>query len=481
MIKKLFYIAALLLPGLAYGGSPSADLSVQVVPSGAGIACDVGPNYAGSVPAPAQAAGFTHCALNADFTSAAFSNPNTWLAECGAGPTSNSTYFRLIFADQVHGAVTPAPCNRALMINDNGVTVLDPQVRPSDFTNNSYTYLAVDWPSSEWGAVGLSGPGLPAGGPNGTGLPDTQYVEIVFRTPPSSWQGFTGDSSVMDFWLDECNGCGGIGNNGYTSTQPPEPEIDFFETHSAYFSNGQMRLVGFGTCPTDGSSCANADVYNYHTYGFLTTSDGVTNLSQCLYIDNVLSNCSQRSDYTRYTHGKVLAWWLSPASCFGNGFGCLNVNFDTYIKSIRLWECDQYWGQNCFGPLITGATEQKTKFAWIEGVLQSIKTSIGSFISPASAQEFDPFDGHYGGYWTCANGTLSYKFCMPPEFKGKEWWKTCLPGRSDCVWSATAFLGQSVDGPLSVRKLTSNYAIRGSGYCYKEQPYTCSPDGKLPQ
>jgi hypothetical protein len=33
MIRQLFSTAELLVPGLAYGGNPSADLSVQVVPS----------------------------------------------------------------------------------------------------------------------------------------------------------------------------------------------------------------------------------------------------------------------------------------------------------------------------------------------------------------------------------------------------------------------------------------------------------------
>jgi O-glycosyl hydrolase len=37
MVRKLFFTAALLLPGLAYGGNPSADLSVQVVPAGVTI------------------------------------------------------------------------------------------------------------------------------------------------------------------------------------------------------------------------------------------------------------------------------------------------------------------------------------------------------------------------------------------------------------------------------------------------------------
>jgi len=34
MIKKLFFMAALLMPGLAYGANPTAGLSVQIVPAG---------------------------------------------------------------------------------------------------------------------------------------------------------------------------------------------------------------------------------------------------------------------------------------------------------------------------------------------------------------------------------------------------------------------------------------------------------------
>lgn len=36
MIKDLFFTAALLVPGLAYAGNPSADLSVQIVPARSG-------------------------------------------------------------------------------------------------------------------------------------------------------------------------------------------------------------------------------------------------------------------------------------------------------------------------------------------------------------------------------------------------------------------------------------------------------------
>src|SRR6516225_7800474 len=62
MIKKLFFSAALLAPGLAYGGNPTADLSVKIVPP-TSAAC-------GTVPADVATVGFTTVALCNDFTTA---------------------------------------------------------------------------------------------------------------------------------------------------------------------------------------------------------------------------------------------------------------------------------------------------------------------------------------------------------------------------------------------------------------------------
>src|SRR5690349_20905051 len=45
MLRKLFFTAALLLPGLAYGGNPSADLSVQVAPAGVTIPANFTANF----------------------------------------------------------------------------------------------------------------------------------------------------------------------------------------------------------------------------------------------------------------------------------------------------------------------------------------------------------------------------------------------------------------------------------------------------
>src|ERR1700761_1982291 len=64
MFKKIL-LAALLAPVLAYGGSPSTDLSVQIVPA---ASPPPPPPTNLTPPAPAQAAGFTTLAANYDFT-----------------------------------------------------------------------------------------------------------------------------------------------------------------------------------------------------------------------------------------------------------------------------------------------------------------------------------------------------------------------------------------------------------------------------
>jgi hypothetical protein len=81
MIKQLFFTAALLVPGLTYGGNPSADLSVQVVPSATGScspsspgtdACETPPSEAktqkaiGGVAREELIGGFSVLELNRD-------------------------------------------------------------------------------------------------------------------------------------------------------------------------------------------------------------------------------------------------------------------------------------------------------------------------------------------------------------------------------------------------------------------------------
>ena len=466
MIKKLFYIAALLLPSLAYGGSPNADLSVQVMPSGGGIACDVGPNYAGSVPAPAQAAGFTHCALNADFTTNTtdshgvnFSNINTWLYECGGSGavTWNNTTFHSYYNDGGNGhvpAVGPLSCGTGTTLGTDGGSQVAQLQWPA--SANLWAYV-LDWPNCEWCN--------PAGGPNGTGLPQAFYVETLFRTAPASW-AITGDSGApMDWWQDNNCSSGGC-PGGYVGQ-----EIDFGETHSSWY-NGTTAQFYQSAGGQQVNFTFNPNVYN--TWGTLITQDGAGNTSVCTYINGVRvtdvhsanNGCTQQSGYdtTVSTRNRNIAMWYGFNTCFGS---CTPPSLATlYIKDIRIFACSGYWSSSCFGNLVTSAAETETRFAWLKGLYDK----VADLVAPQA--HADPFSPPLLGEWMCTNGKFdSHDTCMPPEFKGQNWWAACLSGRTDCVHSDAAYLGR-LDEKMS--------PVRGPGYCYTGQPFTCSPDGKVP-
>ena len=492
MIKQLLFAAALLAPCIAHAANPSAPFSTQVVPAASdSIACDSGPKYTGAVSAPAQKAGFTRCLLNADFTNSFYNNPNTWLENCGAAPDSNNSIFRLRFANVGYpGAsslsVADAACNRMQMVSDNGTQVAHYWWQPSD-GNAGYTLLSLNWPGDEWGGgpcgnnqghgYSSSNSTSCVGGPYYTGLTDYNYYELTFRVLPASLNlsNYNGDSAAYDFWQDQCNG-GGCNAWGYSASG--SHEIDFFETHIGYQNGSPLHIwmYGFGSCTgaypvgNPPTNCTNFDVTNYHTYGILTTNNGSGTAAQCLFIDGVqqINPCPTLTGYTNIANGKVMALWAATGQCFGNPPCMTTGTFDVYLKSARIWSCNNAYTTGCSGTLVTSALDEKPRFAW----LKAIKGMLAKVISRAEAAEApnDPFAHDINGFWYCPGGKLDNKVCMPPEFIDSEWWKRCLPGRSDCVQSETAFIGY-------IRGIPQ----RGYGYCYTLQPYTCAPDGKVPQ
>lgn len=278
------------------------------------------------------------------------------------------------------------------------------------------------------------------------------YTEVVFRTPPSSWQNFGADSIALDWWHDTCNGC-----SHFSYPQGgAEPEVDFFEIHPNSYDGSTFEY--------DGAVTFRADPTQYHTYGSLTTGDGTT-FAECMYVDGVRQNDKSGSScYTRsqnsYVLGHDVSWWIGGDDCFGNP-GCMGNNFDFYLQSVRIWMCPGAWTSTCTGTVITS---QKGTTPWYKRFASFLSTL---FVSPATAE---PFDAPYLGYWKCSNGKFGLTVeCIPPEFRGVEWWKACIPGRSDCVHSDTAYIGFD---PKWGR------ALRGSGFCYTGQPYTCAPNGK---
>lgn len=99
-------------------------------------------------------------------------------------------------------------------------------------------------------------------------------------------------------------------------------------------------------------------------------------------------------------------------------------------------------------------------------------------MSIAICARADVFDPPMLGAWICPEGQVNYTAqngCKPQEFNRVAWWLSCVPERKDCIYSDTAFLG------LTDGRYGYPHSIRGPGYCYTGQPYTCSPDGRLPQ
>jgi hypothetical protein len=335
MIKTLFFIAALLVPGLAYAGTPSAPFSDQVVPAGppSGTKCDYGPNYSGSIPAPAQAAGFTTCALNADFSNPFFSTISSWLGNCGGGTALWQFYWDVRFG-------TPGDCARVDMETDAsiGKQVLHLQEQPGDVANNNLAF-ALDFPG--WASATQ----------HQIMFPPEQYFEITFRFTPASLTEGGAPAGPLDIYMNGwTNGCCGTENDyiEYTGGNP-------------HWGGGQIVWAGNALYYAPLISIS-MDFSQYHTLGILVTSDGTTTNAKCAWVDGVPQGCDLVRPATVTgcdascvsanfaQHGGIVAVWVGQ----GNANRGPN-NVDMYITSERVFTCAGYKSAStyCFGAPVT--------------------------------------------------------------------------------------------------------------------------------
>lgn len=340
MIKTLFFTAALLMPGLAYAGNPSTTLSGQIV-SAASEACDYGPNYAGSVPAPAQAAGFTHCAANYDFTTRTFTTLSNWLS-CivsgggGGGGSAALTLYAVTWTGSGAGGVCGT---NWLMDTDGGSQVLHLHTAISD--NSSFGGVGV-MPTTGRGAT------CPTGTYPCVDFPQGKWIEMTFRLSTAMWNMAFNTTNVLsfDFW-------GGGGN----------VEEDFLELAINPHGNDEQFLYWSGGVIVAGAAVAGngqaqytLDPTSYHTIAMLVTTDG-SDLAICGYLDGTPAphNCVKVSS----SH-TVSASDISGRGNFLDYCGPSALNSaptsasDCYIKSIRVFSCPSWKSTACTGSLYTG-------------------------------------------------------------------------------------------------------------------------------
>ncbi len=294
MIKKLFFTAALLVPGLAYGADPSANLPIQIVPAAA-------------VPAAAQAAGFNTLIINDNFQDPSFANPATWYDCAGA---SSPLYWRAWVG---FGTNFDAPCNAVSQATDPLIG------QPA---------LRAHWQDSYYNSVPVTTLQTTDSSGNGRQTPPGFYLEVVARTDlatggsPKAW---------MDLWSYTTNG------SSY--------EIDGFEESGrggtfAIHNNENPP----GSCANPGASppCAPAsvDVSQYHTYAWRQTSAG-TDIVFCAYIDGTPYGCNSIRPTSAELasgpgHTMVHQFGIDATS---NPLGNGNTGKNTWIKSVKVWSC----------------------------------------------------------------------------------------------------------------------------------------------
>lgn len=286
VLLTLFLLAA--ASGVyCFAASPSATLTVTISPSGGGgIAAAVGPNYSGSVPAPAQAAGFTTLAANYEFSNTSnfttnghtynFSDITTWLDCKGA---ANPLWWNATFSG---GNTTP--CSDFSMVNDGGTNAMQMTFTQTDHSNQGSggadnTTMQTTQPNSGSGTTSL---------PTGFAFPEEFYAEFKVRmvTPDSNAPG----SLLGDWWS--------------ISATPNSPymEDDFQETFSGG-NDGTGTNQGLTFFPeAHFVNSGNLPGYNHNNYnvvGERVTTDSSGNASICFYVNGTQIAGNAQSGWTR--------------------------------------------------------------------------------------------------------------------------------------------------------------------------------------
>jgi hypothetical protein len=295
MIKKLFFMAALLVPGLANGADPSATLPVQIVPSQA-------------IPAGAQRAGFTTLAFSSDFTQPFYATQSNWLDCAGA---SSPQWYRAWIG---FGTSLNAPCSATTQQFDS---VAGGPVLQIHWQDSYYTGLQVERTVIQ--TVNNSG--------TGNRIPPNAYFEVIARYDVPA------TNTTMDLWSYTVDSS--IEWDGIEAWFPPNFGGDAAAT---YHNNaGATNTMWNGFPPTFGSGF---DYTQYHTYAWRVTSDGSTAGFWCMYIDNVQQGCQNWGATAGQLAGvDQTMQLLGGMSCRGTPVPCSPSGVNVWVKSVRVFSC----------------------------------------------------------------------------------------------------------------------------------------------
>jgi hypothetical protein len=299
-----------------------------------GIACDVGPRFTGTIPAPATSAGFTHCAANYDFSNAAYADPTTWLDCKGA---TSPQWWNLSYA-----TTNPAPCARYNIVAD------------AAFGTNAFQslYLPSDWgpyPAETSTEIDTTNSPSPTPGTSPGFFFATQFYVDVAEYVTASTQNSTYSGT-------SCGSSPSLLGGAWTWAFPEKIETDFMEFYPGLnsctnggntFDHDTNAIISPGSVGAQPGTQGGYNATIPHTYGTLQTANGTT-FTRCNYMDGVQlgSGCASATFATAAITSK--SWLKITIGPEVNSAGSQPaVTEDLRVQRITVWECPGYKTGNC--------------------------------------------------------------------------------------------------------------------------------------
>lgn len=386
------------------GTSVNQNITVTVT-SATSTGCDEGPNK-NSIPLPAQMAGFTTCALNADFTDNSgavtgggfvMNDTSTYIDGCSSNPSNLPAYH---FYVTTFFSTVNSPCNRASIVSDplgGGFNVLHLTFSAADqaaYNSNNVaagcsgdgganppcTFALNDneihWPSYLGGTYGF---------------PTEFYISSTVYIPLSSMNSINPSANVTQA-LSTPNGV------GYASAA--------ITGEGARFDNDQMEVYSRATNSGATSWCcvstgweqwynrSGVEFYNansYPTFNSIDPTSGYHQIevtftsdenpsgpiaSECAWIDGIEAGCAGSGKVGNpdvfqgprcnsgtwacyFGFNRTVLWIIAAdAACTNNSnvvlytSPCYSNPTDIYFKEISIFECANYKTTSCPGPVI---------------------------------------------------------------------------------------------------------------------------------
>jgi hypothetical protein len=328
MIKTLLFIAALLVPGLASGASPSptANLSVQVVPAQTSGGCSI----TGQAATDAAAAGYNTCAFFNDFTATTGAN---WVPSFPGSVAETSNWLNCTSADtdavwNFYQGNAPCPGSYS-QVNDGGTLAWQLNYNSSHLASGQTNLVWLGTIPAIQHTVNINTHTFSAG-----------YFEWTYRVQSDSGN-FPGN--VQGFWTWECSNCDPPWSTNYTFVDL-EIEEDWATGGSrSDWGMNQWLNGAIGTSDVGFYSFTNT---SYHTIGVLLTGN-LTAYAACSYQDGVRTQCFSRPYYdapANITNRLQIYLWNGTACGYDQtNISCVSpLNFgnsNLLIKNIKVITC----------------------------------------------------------------------------------------------------------------------------------------------